>query len=68
MRKSFPVSYTIRNDKTLSSGRLSDRNLTQKKFMQKNQLQIFYIVTGERTFFEVCRVLLLKRNISTLKI
>ena len=41
MRKSFPVSYTIRNDKTLSSGRLSDRNLTQKKFMQKNQLQIF---------------------------
>ena len=66
MRKSFPVSYTIRNDKTLSSGRLSDRNLTQKKFMQKNQLQIFYIVTGERTFFEVCS--LLKRNISTLKI
>ena len=66
MRKSFPVSYTIRNDKTLYSGRLSDRNLTQKKFMQKNQLQIFYIVTGERTFFEVCS--LLKRNISTLKI
>ena len=57
MRKSFPVSYTIRNDKTLSSGRLSDRNLTQKKFMQKNQLQIFYIVTGERTFFEVCSLL-----------
>ena len=66
MRKSFPVSYTIRNDKTLSSGRLSDRNLTQKKFMQKYQLQIFYIVTGERTFFEVCS--LLKKNISTLKI
>lgn len=37
MRKSFPVSYTIRNDKTLSSGRLSDSNLAQKKFIQKNQ-------------------------------
>ena len=37
MRKSFPVSYTIRNDKTLSSGRLSDSNLAQKKFIQKNR-------------------------------
>lgn len=37
MRKSFPVSYTIRNDKTLTSERISDRNLTQNKFIQKNQ-------------------------------